>query len=316
MFEEILYDKRKQYALLNETFSDKLFFVFGRGYGFSAEFIHLLKCVEWCLRNHVQLVLNIQKPRGISINRGWEDYFKSLWPTKRSHLLSFLNRSHFPLGRYPIIKTVASQMLRTVYGRNFLFIFDNLSNLRNRDFPKVVDEKLQIQMSTDWWLRMRELAHLIWVYNDDVSRRIVSFKEKYELKKNQKYIGIHVRRGDKIQESPYVPIRRYIDLLASYSEVIPIFIATDDVRCTVDLRRAFPKRDIFFLTGMEQQGYDQGKFNNSAEYIRFEQMVRFLFELEMLADAETFIGSSPSNVFFLIQYLRAACEVVDVGQII
>src|SRR5262249_52502459 len=108
---------RDAYKILNASFETRYLHLFGRGDGFSAEFIHVLKAVAACLGNGIEFCLQLNpKPKGFAVELGWTDYFESLWPEVSAGLLGRLNRSHFPFGRFPIGSAVSRPFLKWLSG--------------------------------------------------------------------------------------------------------------------------------------------------------------------------------------------------------
>src|SRR5262245_34630862 len=101
-------DYRSAYRKLNASFETRYLHLFGRGAGFSAEFIHVLKAAAECLGNRVEFCLQSNRnPKGFAVELGWADYFESLWSEVSVGIVNGLNRSHFPLGRLPIGKIMS-----------------------------------------------------------------------------------------------------------------------------------------------------------------------------------------------------------------
>ena len=92
---------RESYRKLNESFRQRYLHRFGRGVGFSAEFIHVLKAVAKCLDRKIQFCLQSNaRPQGFAVERGWTDYFEPLFPEITvPRIAAGFNRVNFPLGR-------------------------------------------------------------------------------------------------------------------------------------------------------------------------------------------------------------------------
>lgn len=294
---------RDRYRVLNESFGRKFIFQYGRGFGFCAETIYLIKCISLCLSNQIQFTLGHQEPKGFSIRNGWEDYFLPLWPVHEGRLLPFLNRSHYPLGRLPIGKKIATIILHMVYGPHY-YMSDNLG-----EFTNIFPEKLGLLGS--YWQQMQQLSCMIWQFAPAVESTLQRYRS--ELNIQGSYVAAHVRRGDKETETSYTPLSCYLRALETVPASLPVYVATDDHRVIAELRKALPEREILSASRVERLGYDQIDFNKASPEHRYSETVFFLFELELMAKAWNFIGASPSNVFYLIRYLRGNSGIIDVG---
>lgn len=77
------------------------------------------------------------------------------------------------------------------------------------------------------------LVCLTWKYNDSTNKRIKEILKTLSLP--DKYVSIHVRRGDKIVESPYYSLERYFEKLGTKNK--NLFVATDDYTVIEDIKR-------------------------------------------------------------------------------
>ena len=73
-------------------------------------------------------------------------------------------------------------------------------------------------------------------------------------------VGIHVRRGDKNTECPYIPTKTYIKFFKNIAskypdQAIQIFLTSDDPECYVDFSLALPNISILW-------DQDESRFNN------------------------------------------------------
>ena len=295
---------RSRYLCINASGARRYVFQFGTGGGFGAEVMRLLTAVIQCLCHDHEFVLGRQPPTGFAINSGWVDYFEPVWDEiNLPRWAARLNRHEFPLNSLPLARPLARLALSAI-NRNYLFMFDELpkysqSHLHGKGIPG------------NYWAQVKELTDVLWVYNQRVRKAIEQINAPVDL--TQPYDAIHVRRGDKITEVPHVPLSRYVDALRESHGMRRIFVATDDSRVVDELRQLLPRHHLFTSPGSIGTGYDQPTFNRLSTEERFNRTVQFIAELEVLRGAGTFIGSSPSNVYYLLRHLRGDRGVIDVG---
>jgi len=112
------------YQLLNNSHERRLLYYFGRGFGFGAEMVGLIKAMMLCLDQRCQLQLTRPRPpRGFAISRGWTDYFLPVFAEVDLGALSVLNRPVFPFDRrLPLLRFVAPFILKATTGANY-FMF-------------------------------------------------------------------------------------------------------------------------------------------------------------------------------------------------
>lgn len=294
---------RDGYIALNKSFSRRLVFQYGTGGGFGAETIGLIRKAVNCLANDVQFVLGAQEPKGFALKKGWEDYFQPVWPQDNCRLLSLLNRHAFPLGRYPVFKTLSRITLRWVDGSQ-LFTFD--------DPGPYSQESLERKgLTGGYWEQIKKLCDMIWVFPPSVMQAINEHWNRLQLP--GPFVAVHVRRGDKITESPYSPLQNYIQVLSGLDASLPVYVATDDQRVVPELAQHLPGRRLVSAGDFARAGYDQRQFNRAESRFRYEETVFFLFQLELMVRSVLFVGASPSNVYYLTRYRRANAGMVDVG---
>ena len=295
---------RQTYLAINASGTRRLLFQFGTGGGFGAEVMRLLTAVIQCMCHGYEFALGQQPPLGFAVERGWPDYFEPVWPeVPLSAWAAQINRHEFPLNRVPIARPLARLALSTIK-RNHIFMFDEL--------PRYSQTHLERKgLPGDYWAQVKVLTNALWVYNHRVRAAIE--KINLPLALLTPYDAIHVRRGDKITEVPYVPLSRYVDALRKSRAARTIFVATDDVSVLVELRQLLPQHHLLTSPSQAGRGYDQATFNRLSPGERFDQTVQFIAELEILRGSRTFVGSSPSNVYYLLRHLRGDDRVVDVG---
>jgi hypothetical protein len=297
----------ERYCKLNSSFPVAFVFQFGRGGGFGAEMVYLLCSAAACLQHEFQFCLGqCRNPRGFAIKTGWNDYFQPVFPIVPGRLLRVMNRDLFPLNRLPVAKTVAKLCLRVTYGANYRFLFDRL--------PPISDTFTvpALGLEAGYWDGFRTIAEAIWQLRPEVLGQLEEHRAAAALP--ARYLAAHVRRGDKISEAPYTAVETYLrplrELDLSGSGKPSLYLATDDVRVLDAFHKTLTDWDIMNASPVRSFGYDQAEFNSMSPEERWERTVFFLFELEVMKNADWFIGAPPTNVYFLTRYRRANRRIV------
>jgi hypothetical protein len=302
-------DLAAKYRKLNSTFPTRFVFQFGRGGGFGAEMIHLLRSVAACIQHEFQFCLGqCRNPRGFAVKTGWNDYFEPIFPIVPGRLLHFLNRGLFPLNRVPVARTLSRLCLRLTYGTHYRFLFDQIGPTReNFTVPA-------LGIEAGYWDGFQMIAAAIWRLRPDVTQRVEAYRVAAALP--AQYLAAHVRRGDKICEAPYTAVESYLhplcDLDVLGASKSPLYLATDDLRVLDEFRKALRDWNIISVSPVQTFGYDQARFNSESPEERWERTAFFLFELEVLKNADWFIGAPPSNVYFLTRYRRANRRIIHI----
>ena len=281
---------------------------FGIGNGMSAELISLVLKYSRCRRHKIRFFLQKHSnPQGFAIQKGWEDYFLPTFKQIDLGPLGFLNRPMFPFNRLPLLRVIAGTLLRKVTSADY-FMFDDLN--------KVGGGSNIEQEASDTWDDMSALIQKLMQFNKKTESEISSLVSKLEL--NEAYISVHIRRGDKINESQLVPVQNYVDTITSLNEKFPstIFVATDDVQSFEELRSALgSKYQCVYLERSDQSGHNQRTFNSLDNNTRRRMTIEFLADLKIIFSSTLFIGSSTSNIFYLTRYYRANQAMIDVSNV-
>lgn len=298
---------RARYVELNKSFARQRIHQFGRGGGFCAEVIGLLKSMLTCLASETQLVVGTHpKGRGFSLGEGWGDYFMNLFPTKRTRISDLLNRHVYPANSY--IPDRVSRMAHAATRRLLradLLQFD----------PLRLPERLTVRelgVDLGWWDACKLCIDLMWEMRPEVAEAVARTRLGFRIE--QPYIGLHVRRGDKRSESSYVPLEAYVRKIVEIANPPrTVVIASDDAaeseRLAALMERSF---DVRSLASASDRGYDQARFNALPARQRWERTVRFIAELEILRDAEVLLVTTSSNVGAFLQYARAGRGIINV----
>jgi len=298
--EPALVQLRSDYRRLNASFETSFAFRFGRGGGFCAEMLGLVKSMMCCLHRKSRLCLSRGgRPTGIGVVNGFADYFEPLFPEIDAGILNALNlQAVRGSGRFPIARRGVSRLLRAATGVD-LFMMDDLGALPAR---LVVPE---LGIDAEYLDACALLIGLIWVYPPEVEQEIIRTRADWDVPAS--YISVHVRRGDKISESPYVALDRYVTAIErARPEGCAVVVASDDASAADELARLLPPRfQVVSCSAPSGRGFSRSGFNQLPAPERYRQVKRFLAELEVLRHGDLFVGAASSNVTYLIEMMRA-----------
>ena len=218
-----------------------------------------------------------------------------------------MNRAHFPFGRIPLFKSLSRICLKTACDCSY-FVFDGFG------LPPGRLSVPALGLGDDYWHNMQALTRLLWTYNAQVTQAVAAYRSAGQPQ--SAYNAIHIRRGDKKDESGIHDLQGYVDAIRRLnSNIRQIFVATDDIRIIDPLRNALGQGYDVKYNSLESDigtGYDQTQFNFAPIAFRRERTLRFFAELEVMYFAKHFIGASTSNVFNLVQYMRANKDITDI----
>ena len=298
---------RSDYRRLNESFETSFAFRFGRGGGFCAEMLGLVKSMMACLNRRTRLCLSRGgRPMGIGVVNGFNDYFEPLFPEIDAGIFNALNlQAVRGSGRFPIMRRGVARLLRAATGVE-RFMMNDLGALPAR---LVVPE---LGIDAECRVACALLMRLAWVYRTDVEQEVLRTVSEWGVPDS--YLSVHVRRGDKHLESPYVTLDRYV---AAIDRARPqgsvVVVASDDATVADQLGRLLPSRfQVVLLSAASNRGFSRQGFNHLPAPERYQQVKRFLAELEVLRQGDLFVGAAGSNVTYLIAMMRAERGVLRV----
>jgi hypothetical protein len=291
---------RTDYRRLNASFDTSLAFRFGRGGGFCAEMLRLVKSMMICLNGRTRLCMSQGgRPAGIGIVHGFTDYFEPLFPEVNAGIFNALNiQTVRGSGQFPFLRRGVSHLLHAVMRCDY-FMMDELDPLPGR---LVVPE---FGIDAEYLEACALLVGLVWVYRPEVEQEVTRTRAGWDLPAH--YISVHVRRGDKISESPYVALDQYVTAIErARPEVCAVVVASDDASATDELARLLPTRfQVVSCSAPSGRGFSRSGFNQLPPPERYRQVKRFLAELEVLRRGDLFVGAASSNVTYLIEMMRA-----------
>ena len=146
---------------------------------------------------------------------------------------------------------------------------------------------------------------MLYQHNDETSQRIDVFKSRFPRIANP-YVGVHVRRGDKVskREGPFIPVSKYVKAI---SRICPdyknVFVATDDYRVIEDFYVQLPHHEIYTFCEKRHRGHDPMDLFKSDPLEQDTEMIRLFTDIDVLVSGDSFI-STPSDLSLTVHQLR------------
>ncbi|MBO7044855.1 MAG: O-fucosyltransferase family protein [Prevotella sp.] len=170
-------------------------------------------------------------------------------------------------------------------------------------------------------MRSKEFIHDI-LGKDAFSLMASSFKQMYVLNNKTKdylklringlrlpddYIGVHVRRGDKITSKEMQDIRldKYINTIINYKSISSnVYIATDDTSIIHEIKKKLCPHgfNIFYNSLNQSTGFVEANFNNASKQARQEETINVLLDMDVLIHSNFFIGTYTSNLSRVVPF--------------
>jgi hypothetical protein len=286
----------------------RLVYKFGQGRGFGAEMMEILWLSYRCRLLGIDFVEQTDPyPRGVSIDRGWQDYFVRVFPT--THLdgpVARLNRHMYSrlgqLGLRPIARRLLDRRLRS---KN-LYIFDH-GELQHR----AAERQREAESGEAGLPTIRNHSEGIYRFRDEVLANLATTEPN-----TTPYIAVHIRRGDKITEAAYADLdlyKRAIERIPDWRSK-PFYVLSDSRKAIDDFITLIRPAEIIGSTPDAGAGYDQKSFNALPPADRCRETLRIISDLEIARHSEHFVGTATSNVFWLMRIIhrRGGAALLDV----
>jgi hypothetical protein len=200
---------------------------------------------------------------------------------------------------------------------NYTFITEN--NRENDQMDHLKTTRFGAQLHQFWnatrqvqsMTIKRQVAHYLW---KSMSKETFKFIQKYRIRNLSNYIGIHIRKGDKLRrEAREIPLEKYITtiegILKANKTIKHIFVASDDYTVIEKLRQLKPKWNFLSLYDNNSQrtktiGHFQGHFNRLSKKQKLYETRLLMCELQILMDSKYVVCGMSSNICRLVQILR------------
>lgn len=325
---------RDQYDRINNSYKKTLVFHLGLDAGFFSEYCNMLYAISYCLLHRVRFTVYC-KDANFGKERGWQDYFQPFFPevfddfhhtmnyrfseekitTSLRHFFgsikkSLLNRDFSSYRPYYLLhdsKTVKSIKKKYHFDYFTQDIWNDFNHYMKSN-EKVICPFTNAEISSLSFYNLLDSA--IWKYNNTVREELNIRLDPFQ---EDKFVGIHIRRGDKITEAKYSALESYMDCVKEHSSLKRVFVATDDYTTYKDLCAQYPDYDFFTFARPENSGYQQGAFNRLDGVTRYNNTLDLFADIEMLTKADSFIGTFTSNVgqFMIIHRNGNNCYMID-----
>ncbi|CAF2865470.1 unnamed protein product [Rotaria sp. Silwood2] len=200
---------------------------------------------------------------------------------------------------------------------NYTFLTEN--NRKNDQIEHLKTTRTGSQVRTFWlatqhvqYIEMkRRVAHYLW---QRMTEETSLFIQNYRISNISNYIGVHIRRGDKLdKEARPIPLQNYIKIIEQKkllkNESQQIFVSSDDSLVIEELRYLKPIWNFVSIYNIDynttrRHGHFQTQFNRLSSREKLFETRLLMCELQMLINSQYVLCSMLSNVCRLIQILR------------
>jgi hypothetical protein len=318
---------RKSYININTSFKRKVVFRIGLHAGFFSEYNNMILAMAWCLKNKYQFQI-FSSNANFGFDKGWTDYFVPFCTEVYKEFHLKFNHRPYPYGAIifePFVVRVMKKIGLWETKYDYTPLYHRL--LKKFEFGKLLTQDIFVKARTQSTYadieipelgfkdNLRSLCKLLtemtWVFNNDTQMEIDNLIKELDLP--PKYIGFHIRGGDKFMEFPLVDYKSYIEKAETLSEIRNAFVLTDDYRIIIELKKSYPNWNFHTLCQSQEIGYYYNEFKHSSAKEKRDSHIRLFASMLILELACHFIGTFSSNpgMFLGMRMLPEFCHGVD-----
>ena len=270
----------------------------GTGVGFYSEFNNMVLCLISCLQEGLGFSI-YSRDAFFFDGKGWEKYFEPFCNEKKSRIHHFINRRVSFFTHTTTKSWIDDKLLILLSSLYKLFTGNLLTqdvffSTRTVWFQNSIFDLKEFGLKGSLLEVSRALIEKIYVFNayysDIISKQIAS------LNLPDKYIGIHIRGGDKITEKELFDISDYMEIAENISSVRNAFILTDDYGIIETLKMDYPGWHFYTLTFKDETGYVNSDFESKSVERREKEMLKVFASVEIIRKSSHYIGTYSSNI--------------------
>jgi len=276
--------------------------------GLYSELFNLCLAVVYAQKKRLALRLNtcLWNSR---VDRGWDDYFEPTVDQCNNAMAAqdrvYTNEKPWIGKIYYDPKAFCSFYFRFFLNR--LYQWAHPTHLLTKDvFGEMRSEPfLRDTLGDDAFGLMAASFRRMYVLNRETSSQIEQRKRQLQLP--DVYLGVHIRRGDKIatHEMHDIHLDQYVQAILQHKAVSHnVYIATDDVSVVDYVRQKTGGQgiNIFYNSQNKGQGFDESTFNHASKEVRKEETLNVLLDMDVLVHSTFFIGTYTSNLSRVVPF--------------
>lgn len=282
----------EHYQRLNSSFKFELVFHMGADAGFYSEFNNMVLAIIYCLQNKVKFSM-YSSDANFKYKNGWEDFFVPFCDEKTDLFHHKYNLRY----EDPFFLFHGFERLKILYWRmcnKYTFLTSDLFfKFRNVEFERKCFSIPELGFAGNLQEVGGHVIDLVYRFNDETKYSISSMIDKLNLP--DRYVGFHIRGGDKFVEHELEQCATYIAKAEKMSKTRVAFVFTDDYVIIETLQHDYPQWKIYTLTTPNERGYFHSEFLQRMPADKKKDLIKMFSAMEVLRKSELFIGTFSSN---------------------
>lgn len=283
------------WKMRNDSYSRKLIFKIGIEAGFFSEYNNMILAMLYCLKHNIRFVLDSSS---CNFHReGWEGFFLPFCDAETDPTPHFRPYSwRFAL---KLIKRERSlEHMRSIatylsFWKKELKTQDVFARCRERYLKN--KQYLYPDLGIDGNLQQAcsRLIAMTWRYKPETDQVVNSFIQGLNLP--ERYVGMHIRGGDKFVEHKLESIDKYFNLVKPSVDTRNLYVLTDNYNVIRSIRSQYPEWQVWTLCQESESGYFHQDFVKQGEEFQKNQLMRLFASIDILSHSVQFIGTFTSN---------------------
>jgi hypothetical protein len=280
----------ENYTELNNSFKKELIYHLGVDSGFFSEYNNMILAMLYCLENKIKFTI-YSKDANFRYNNGWTDYFLPFCEEQDN---DFYGRRYNPRNSDFKKKFNPRILIHHLLNRNIFLTFELWHSFRNRNRETKKFYIPELEINGNLQEACQVLINLTWRYNETTETRINQLKSSLQLP--EKYIGFHIRSGDKVLETKLLNISQYIKAAEARSDIKTAFVSTDNYSTIEEFQSQYNNWNIHTLSSDSETGYFHGEFIKRDKILIRKHYENFFASIDVLKKSAIFVGTFSSNI--------------------
>ena len=302
-----------KYNSINESFIERCCtFKIGKGAGFFSEYNNMILAMAYCLIHRIRFQITSENAN-FNPKKGWTGFFlpfcKDVKDERRHYVTDNWKSTLKRIMLHRDLKAISSL---------YPYLWPWKPEMRTQDvFGKCRDRKLvnrtfeipSMGFRGSFQQLCAQLVNMTWRYNEEIQKRIDELIVPLNLP--NKYIGMHIRGGDKFVEHEIEPLQKYFSLVSDLT-INNLFVLTDDYTIIEQIKATYPSWNVYTLCHENERGYFHDQFVNQPYEFQRLRLIKLFASMEVLNRSLQFIGTFSSNPgMFMGMRNPSICRGVD-----
>lgn len=293
------------YVALNKSFKKTFTFRLGCDSGFFSEYNNMVLAILYCLKHGYQF--NLSSINSNITDKGWSDFFLPFCTESTSKFHQSYNfRSHH-------LQTKKEKIIIAVY--KFLtgrYLTQDLwDSFHSQAFENTHFKLPSLDIDAPLLEAAKRILEITWRLKPEIEEVILDELNQLKLC-SRKFVGLHIRRGDKETEINNIDYSKYIDKIKMHTTLRDIFLATDDYDVYLNLKDHFPEFNFYAFARPANTGFDYKKYSEYEVSTKRKHLIDLFMDIEILAMSEIFVGTFSSNIGMYMSMRKGGKDVYGV----